>query len=86
MRTAFTGLALLIGASAQPAAAQEYPWCAYYDMEGMVSNCGFVSLEQCRWTISGIGGYCAQNPFYAAVVEPRRTQPTLPKRPQRSGQ
>ena len=25
---------------------------------GPVTNCGFDSLEQCRWTVSGAGGYC----------------------------
>jgi hypothetical protein len=35
-----------------------YPWCANYsgDWSG-VSNCGFLTLEQCRATVSGIGGF-----------------------------
>jgi len=32
------------------------------------SNCGFLTLEQCRATISGIGGFCVPNQFY----NPRR--------------
>ncbi len=45
-----------------PGVAREYPWCANYGPS--TRNCGFVSFEQCRATISGIGGYCAQNPLY----------------------
>ena len=42
-----------------------YPWCANYggDASGS-SNCGFLTLEQCRATVSGIGGYCDHNQFY----------------------
>ena len=27
-------------------------------------NCGFSTIEQCRATISGMGGFCEPNPFY----------------------
>jgi Protein of unknown function (DUF3551) len=49
-----------------------YPWCAEYwgGREGGGSNCGFLSLEQCRTTVRGIGGFCEPNPFY----NPRRSQ------------
>ena len=42
-----------------------YPWCANYggDASGS-SNCGFLTLEQCRATVSSIGGFCAHNQFY----------------------
>ena len=42
-----------------------YPWCANYggDASGS-SNCGFLTLEQCRATVSGIGGFCDHNQFY----------------------
>jgi Protein of unknown function (DUF3551) len=32
------------------------------------SNCGFLTIEQCRATVSGIGGFCVPNQFY----NPRR--------------
>jgi len=55
---------------ASPAGAYEkpydpYPWCAVYggDMGG-ASNCGFLTIEQCRATVSGIGGSCEPNQFY----------------------
>jgi hypothetical protein len=47
----------------------QYPWCAQYsgdDGDGGV-NCGFVTLAQCRATISGIGGWCYENPAYPAA-------------------
>ena len=48
-------------ALATPVGAEiEYPWCAQYTggEEGGGRNCGFSTLEQCRATISGIGGSC----------------------------
>jgi hypothetical protein len=49
-----------------PAHADPYRWCAQYGgSEGDGGrNCGFVTIEQCRATISGIGGTCEPNPFY----------------------
>jgi hypothetical protein len=69
-----TGLALLAAAAAAPAQADPYRWCAQYGhFRSSTSNCGFVTLEQCRATISGIGGSCVPNPFYDGVPfgEPR---------------
>jgi Protein of unknown function (DUF3551) len=56
----------------QPSAAREYPWCAIYGPS--TQNCGFVSFEQCQATISGIGGYCGQNPHYQAPLPRSRRQ------------
>ena len=53
-----------------PAGAYEmpydpYPWCAVYGGRGGgASNCGFLTIQQCRDTVSGIGGFCAPNQFY----------------------
>lgn len=62
---------LTVTCVSQPAAAAEYPWCAHYGRNSAV-NCGFVSFEQCRLTIAGLGGFCARNPFYVAHARPRR--------------
>jgi hypothetical protein len=32
------------------------------------TNCGFLTIEQCRATASGMGGFCVPNQFY----NPRR--------------
>jgi hypothetical protein len=47
-------------------------WCAHYGtgLEGM--NCGFYSFEQCRATVSGVGGFCQANISAPAAKEPRR--------------
>jgi hypothetical protein len=56
-------LVLLVPASGY---ADPYRWCAEYSggMGGGGTNCGFVTLEQCRATVSGIGGFCVPNQFY----------------------
>jgi Protein of unknown function (DUF3551) len=46
-----------IGTSAH---AQDYPWCSNF-ADGAGTNCGFPTLEQCKATIAGSGGYCDQN-------------------------
>jgi len=73
---AISALLILAGAS-QPAAAVEYPWCAVYGGWGLggARNCGFTSFAQCQATISGVGGFCERNPFYAAAARPRTRKP-----------
>ena len=45
--------------------ADPYRWCSVYSGDaGGASNCGFVTIEQCRATVSGIGGSCEPNQFY----------------------
>jgi hypothetical protein len=40
-------------------------WCAQYGgSAGGGTNCGFFTIEQCRATVSGIGGFCVPNQFY----------------------
>ncbi len=59
-------------ALAAPARAEiYYPWCAHYGGGNMGggSNCGFSTLEQCRATISGMGGFCERNSFYTGPAE-----------------
>ena len=73
LRWAILGLAALAAAAMPPqgpARAYDkpydpYPWCAVYsgEMSG-ASNCGFLTLQQCRETVSGIGGSCEPNRFY----------------------
>jgi hypothetical protein len=74
MKTTLFGLAVLalsagMGTGAQ---AQNYPWCAYYNMGDQAVNCGFVSREQCMATVSGIGGFCMPNNTYQPPSSLRR--------------
>lgn len=55
-----------------------YPWCAVYGGRGGGgTNCGFLTIEQCRATVSGIGGFCAPNQFYnpRPAARARKKQP-----------
>jgi hypothetical protein len=67
MRKTALALTIMICAGL-PASVQAdpYRWCADYSggFGGGGTNCGFVTLEQCRATVSGIGGFCRPNPFY----------------------
>jgi hypothetical protein len=54
-----------------------YPWCARYYKEGAPTSCYFASYQQCMTTLSGIGGYCYESPYYHAAqanasARPRR--------------
>jgi hypothetical protein len=78
MRKVPLGLAAVIAFAviflAGTANADPYKWCAVYSARGS-SNCGFVTLEQCRATVSGIGGFCSVNQFYTGPEErPRKRQ------------
>ena len=48
------------------ATADPYPWCANYGTPGG-TNVGSVTIEQCRATISGMGGFCEPNQFYTGL-------------------
>ena len=61
-------LAFLAGAGKSAQAEVIYPWCAYHNAS--TYNCGFTNFYQCQASISGIGGYCAQNPrFYGQAYD-----------------
>ena len=65
-------------ADVRPSAAREwYPWCAqYYDIRA-ITECNFMTFEQCRASVSGIGGNCIQNvrPAPSGPPRDRRWQP-----------
>lgn len=66
----FATAAVLLAAT--PASADPYRWCAQYGRDGG-RNCGFVTLQQCQATVSGIGGFCERNPFYTGPDRPVRS-------------
>src|SRR5262245_44508007 len=53
---------ILLFSIAGPGAADPYKWCASYRNGG--NNCGFTTIEQCRASVSGVGGDCQPNQFY----------------------
>ncbi len=57
MRLSFWTSCLLTVASllVDTAAADPNRWCAI-DSVGGGTNCGFVTIEQCRASVSGVGG------------------------------
>jgi len=68
------GIFVVTAAIGTRAEAQNYPWCAVYDVGDASYNCGFVSRDQCMATVSGIGGFCEPNTQYqspAALVRPK---------------
>ena len=69
MRTVLAVFALLIAGSVfDTAKADPYRWCADYGGRTGGSNCYFVTLEQCRWAISGMTtSVCRPNGFYDGV-------------------
>ena len=68
---ALTTLAALDVFTPSVGQAEPYPWCAQYSggRGGGGRNCGFATLEQCRATISGMGGFCEPNLFYTGPAE-----------------
>lgn len=65
-----------------PAAADPYKWCAQY--QNGSNNCGFTTIEQCRASVSGVGGSCAPNSFYTGpdkTSAPRSQQQAQRKPP-----
>jgi Protein of unknown function (DUF3551) len=66
----------------QSASAQSptsYPWCAkYYESWNFSSlSCYYTSYEQCRTTMSGIGGVCIHSPYYRGAAPSARVTPRL---------
>jgi Protein of unknown function (DUF3551) len=66
---------------ADPAAADSYKWCAAYRNGG--TNCGFTTIEQCRATVSGVGGFCEPNHSYTAPdkTSAQRSQKQAQRKP-----
>jgi hypothetical protein len=73
------GILTAVAATATPAAAAEYPWCAVYRVGGG-TNCGYTSFQQCRATVSGNGGFCEPNPFYQGSQQPAARKRKRPPR------
>lgn len=60
-RLGISVLAIVLIASSACAQSFNLPWCAILNSDGNL-NCAYYNEQQCRETISGIGGQCLQNP------------------------
>ena len=60
---------LAVSSTFDAAQADPYRWCADYTVLGGIGgkNCYFVTLEQCRASVSGVGGMCVENPFFDGI-------------------
>jgi hypothetical protein len=66
---------VLVAGTSGPASARSaysYPWCAKYYTRMGGTSCYFTSYAQCQATVSGIGGYCFQSPYYQPGATSRR--------------
>jgi Protein of unknown function (DUF3551) len=70
-------LVALVGDPRPGAAREWYPWCAQTADQRAIVDCSFTTFEQCRATLSGIGGSCVQNarPPPPGPPRDRRYQP-----------
>ena len=59
--------------SAQPASS--YPWCGRTGRDLGATSCYFTSYRQCMTTISGIGGFCYESPYYHASLASGTVRP-----------
>ena len=51
--------------------AYSYPWCSLGGTRGSNAlSCYYTSWEQCRTTMSGIGGLCVASPYYHPQATP----------------
>jgi hypothetical protein len=64
------------------AAAIYYPWCAVFYNNNGTRSCAFVTRDQCRASLGGIGGYCYENPKPTSVYQ-GIAAPPVPLRSQR---
>jgi hypothetical protein len=60
-----------------PALAQtydpNYPVCMQViTLNANYIDCRYVSLEQCKASVSGRAGYCLANPYFGKRLRPRR--------------
>jgi len=49
-----------------PAKADPYRWCAVFGSfgGGGVESCWYLTIEQCRAAVSGLGGFCKESAWY----------------------
>jgi hypothetical protein len=59
------GVLVLLFAAPLAAHADPYPWCAVYGGFGNTrESCYYMTIAQCRASVSGLGGWCKPSPWY----------------------
>ncbi len=68
------GLALAapLGTDAAAQRRPVYPWCAFYNVADGITECFYFNVAQCRASVSGVGGFCYENPAYVEPPPPAR--------------
>jgi hypothetical protein len=62
MRRPIAAIVMIMMSAIEAQAGQSAAWCAWLSgYQGFISDCSYFTLEQCRATIWGVGGYCAPN-------------------------
>jgi hypothetical protein len=61
-----TGAGSTVRRTRERSALRSHPWCADYSAGngGCGTNCGFLTIEQFKATVSGMGGVCVPNQSY----------------------
>lgn len=72
---AATSAAVALSISGGPASAQPYPYCAIAGGYNSYENCHYPSFGACMAAVSGVGGFCQQNPRFAGYYDTRGEQP-----------
>ncbi|MBR1120679.1 DUF3551 domain-containing protein [Bradyrhizobium lablabi] len=75
-----------IGTAPAEAVGTRYPFCITGPEQPGLSNCTFISYEQCQATASGRRLWCVENPYFVDESAPPRTSgrrlpPALPPPP-----
>jgi hypothetical protein len=55
-----------------------YRWCAFYNPDG-TDECLYSTIAQCRASVSGVGGYCYENPRWVPPPALQRQAKRKPK-------
>jgi hypothetical protein len=83
MRVIFAAVFLAAFGSLIETARAEFTWCAISN-EGTI-NCWFTSMDQCRATVSGVGGFCMpqapvghRQPTHSSVEATRNARESNP--------
>jgi len=86
MRVAIGALfSLMVLSAGTPAKADPYRYCAVYGSfgGGGVESCWYLTIEQCRAAVSGLGGFCKESAWYDG--RPVSTDGPQPMRHRRNG-